>query len=164
MARRWIMPMAAGLLATAVATCSAPADQGEAPATVSPLFPDEAPPPPQLDERQVTLGADLYQQNCASCHGADLSGDPDWMTPNPDGSFRPPPHDSSGHTWHHSDQLLAQVIRGDLDFPESRMPAFAGLLSDEEIKAIIEYLKASWGPQERAFQWQVTWQEAQRPR
>ena len=36
------------------------------------------------------------------------------------------------------------------------------LLSNEEITAIIEYLKSVWGPEERAYQWQITWQESHR--
>jgi mono/diheme cytochrome c family protein len=117
---------------------------------------------PALDQGQVARGGELYQQNCASCHRADLSGDPNWKTPNPDGSYPPPPHDSSGHTWHHSDRLLLEIIRDGSDFPESRMPTFSGSLTDEAILAIIEYLKANWGQEERDYQWQVTWQEAQR--
>ena len=36
-----------------------------------------------------------------------------------------PPHDSSGHTWHHSDQILLELIRGGSDFPQARMPRSA---------------------------------------
>ena len=42
------------------------------------------------------------------------------------------------------------------------MPAFASVLSDTDIDALLKYLKANWAEQERAFQWQVTWQEANR--
>jgi mono/diheme cytochrome c family protein len=122
----------------------------------------QAPPPPSLDDRQVARGERLYGQYCASCHRPDLAGDPEWKTPNPDGSHPPPPHDSSGHTWHHSDRLLLEVVRDGSDFSQSRMPAFGGVLSDEEILAILEYFKANWGPEQRDFQWQVTWQELQR--
>jgi hypothetical protein len=38
------------------------------------------------------------------------------------------------------------------------MPTFSDL-SVEQVLFIVEYLKTSWGPEERAFQWQVTWQE-----
>jgi mono/diheme cytochrome c family protein len=85
-------------------------------------------------------------------------GQPDWETPNEDGSFKAPPHDASGHTWHHDDELLVNLTTNGSDFPESQMPAFGDTLSEEEIVAIFEYIKTWWGPQERTFQWQVTWQ------
>lgn len=111
----------------------------------------------------VATGAELYQENCASCHRADLSGDPNWKTPNDDGSYPPPPHDSSGHTWHHSDRVLIEIIRDGSGFPQSRMPAFGDRLTEEEIGAILEFFKESWGPQERAFQQQMTERDPVQP-
>lgn len=112
-----------------------------------------------VSEAVSERGGELYQANCASCHGADLVGSPDWKTPNEDGSYPPPPHDSSGHTWHHSDSVLMEIIRSGSDLPESRMPAFGDRLTDEDIEAILEYIKTSWGAREKAFQNQVTEQE-----
>ena len=113
------------------------------------------------DQEDVARGEDLYQQHCASCHRADLSGDPEWKTPNEDGSYPPPPHDSSGHTWHHSDQILLEIIRDGSAFPQSRMPSFGDRLSDEEILTILEFFKANWGPEEREYQRQVTEEQTQ---
>ena len=123
---------------------------------------DAVPPVPALDPARVDEGAVLYDQYCASCHRADLSGDPQWKAANADGSYPPPPHDISGHTWHHSDGLLLAITRDGTDLPESRMPRFGDTLSDGEIESIIEFLKSSWGSEERSFQWQVTWSEEQR--
>jgi mono/diheme cytochrome c family protein len=122
-----------------------------------------APPPPGIDADLVSVGESLYLQECAACHGADLRGAPNGKKANDDGSYPPPPHDSSGHTWHHSDATLIDLILNGSGFEQSRMPAFAGRLSDDEVWAIIEYLKSEWGERERAFQWQITWQETQRP-
>ena len=36
-------------------------------------------------------GAKLYQQRCASCHGAELQGQPNWQRPNDDGTMPAPP-------------------------------------------------------------------------
>ena len=119
-----------------------------------------APAAPDLDSGRAEVGRGLYTELCASCHGADLAGDPDWKTPNPDGSYPPPPHDSTGHTWHHSDRLLVNIVRNGSGFEQSRMPTFSDL-SVEQVLSIVEYLKTTWGPEERAFQWQVTWQETQ---
>ncbi len=153
--------IAAGLtLAVILAACTT-AGGGSSQAT-GPLGLTEAPPPPELDQERIGLGETLYQQKCASCHGPDLSGDPDWKTANADGSYPPPPHDSSGHTWHHSDEVLNTLIRDGSDFPQTRMPTFGQTLSDQEITAILEYLKSRWGPEERAYQWQITWQERDR--
>ena len=121
-----------------------------------------APPVPPLDTSRIERGEIVYQQHCASCHGAELQGAPDWKALNADGTWKPPPHDSTGHTWHRPDQLLTDIIRDGGGFPETRMPAFASVLSDTDIDALLEYLKANWAEQERAFQWQVTWQEANR--
>lgn len=120
-----------------------------------------APPLPPLDQEAVKLGARVYQDSCASCHGVDGQGEPDWKTPKPDGSYPAPPHDASGHTWHHGDGLLYQIIKdggASLDVPDfkSNMPAFAGSLSDAEIRAALEFLKSTWPEQERQTQWLVS--------
>ncbi len=122
---------------------------------------EDIPPPPPLDPQKVARGQELYNQYCAACHGLNGEGQPDWKTPNEDGSFKPPPHDASGHTWHHGDHLLLEIVAQGSEFPQSQMPIFGDQLSDEEIQAILEYIKKWWGPEERAFQWQVTWQAQQ---
>ena len=60
---------------------------------------------------QLALGQDVYAANCASCHGADLKGQPDWQIPDDNGILPAPPHDASGHTWHHGDAMLRDYIR-----------------------------------------------------
>jgi mono/diheme cytochrome c family protein len=74
-----------------------------------------------------------------------------------------PPHDKSGHTWHHSDGALAGVTKLGLkpfagDNYESDMPVFGTILSDEEIHAILTYIKSTWPERERAYQEQITQQ------
>jgi mono/diheme cytochrome c family protein len=120
------------------------------------------PPLPTLDPDTVALGRTVYTENCAVCHGANLEGHPDWKTPNEDGSYRPPPHDASGHTWHHPDSVLIETIRlggsrlaGNLA-GLSNMPAFGEVLSDEEIAAVLTYIKSSWPAEERQYQWEAT--------
>ncbi len=115
------------------------------------------PPVPTLNPEWVTQGALVYAQHCASCHGANLEGAPDWKQPLPDGSFPPPPHDSSGHTWHHPESLLLAIIAdgGDPAY-NSKMPAFKDKLSDQERRAVLEFIKSSWGKNEAEFQWWMT--------
>ena len=60
-----------------------------------------------------------------------------------------PPHDGTGHTWHHPDELLFQLTKYGVQAvaPEgykSDMPAFEGVLSDEEIVAVLSFIKAQW--------------------
>lgn len=99
-------------------------------------------------------GFAIYQAHCASCHGANGEGDPDWMISRDDGSLPPPPHDSSGHTWHHSDEELMRIIRegGVIYMPQSGMPGYAEMLTEDQMRASLEYIKSFWGPTERAFQ------------
>ncbi|WP_348647180.1 cytochrome c [Aestuariivirga sp. YIM B02566] len=117
---------------------------------------------PRLREaRQIALGQSVYAANCASCHGKQLEGQPDWQTPLPSGRLPAPPHDASGHTWHHSDEVLFNVTRNGLkpyagENYESDMPAFAGTLKDDEIRAAIEFIKSTWPEREREYQRQMT--------
>jgi mono/diheme cytochrome c family protein len=95
---------------------------------------------------QVAFGRKVYSDNCASCHGANLQGQPDWKRRLDNGRMRAPPHDESGHTWHHSDRALLTITKGGLAAVapnyESDMPAFESKLSDEEIAAVLAYIKA----------------------
>jgi len=77
------------------------------------------------------------------------------------GCLPPPPRGSSGHTWHHSGQLLTDTITNDSRDPESAMSGFDDRLSDDDIAAILAFLKTRWGTDERQFRWTVTWQERQ---
>ena len=67
--------------------------------------------PSTQDQAVIALGQRLYAENCATCHGADLEGQPDWQTPLANGRYPAPPHDETGHTWHHADALLERIIR-----------------------------------------------------
>ena len=109
------------------------------------------------DPALVALGADLYVLHCASCHGRNLEGEPDWRQRKADGTLPAPPHDATGHTWHHSDAQLFRLVRdgpaaiaGD-DYP-STMPAYAGILEDREIWAVLAYIKSQWPAEIRKVQ------------
>jgi len=118
---------------------------------------EEIPPPPELDSEKIAQGKALYIQYCATCHKANGEGDPDWKIRNEDGSFNPPPHDSSGHTWHHDDDLLIDIITNGSSFPDTKMPVYKDQLSKEEVEATLEYIKSWWGSEERQIQWERTW-------
>ena len=121
------------------------------------------PPLPTLDPDKIALGEQIYITHCASCHGANLEGQPNWKEQNEDGSFRAPPHDASGHTWHHADSLLVEsVMLGGARFERmniggtSNMPAFGEILTDGEIAAVLTYIKSTWPEPTRVTQWEVT--------
>ncbi len=113
------------------------------------------------DHRDINAGRTLYADNCASCHGANLEGQPNWRSPNADGVLPAPPHDRTGHTWHHDDALLfeytklggqaALEVRGVTGFT-SGMPSFGETLTDDEIWNILAYIRSTWPDRERDAQ------------
>ena len=94
------------------------------------------------EHRDIFTGQRLYAYNCASCHGINLEGQPNWQSSDANAVLPAPPHDGTGHTWHHDDELLfeytklggntALEIRGVSEF-NSGMPAFGETLTDGEI-------------------------------
>lgn len=109
----------------------------------------------------IGLGQGLYAANCASCHGSQLEGQPDWKRRLATGRMPAPPHDVSGHTWHHSDSDLFRLTKEGVAAVagggyQSDMPAFEGRLSDAEIAAVLAYIKSTWPDRQRQFQAEVT--------
>jgi mono/diheme cytochrome c family protein len=113
------------------------------------------------DSKQIALGRYIYDAQCARCHGKNLEGQRDWQTRLPSGRLPAPPHDASGHTWHHPDKVLTGITKGGLkpyageDY-ESDMPAFANMLSEAEISAVISFIESTWPEREREHQKRVT--------
>lgn len=101
------------------------------------------------DAEVVAHGRALYEANCASCHGAALQGEPDWRARDADGYLPAPPHDATGHTWHHPDeQLVAITALGTEKIVGggylSRMPGFAQSLDEDDILAVLAFIKSTW--------------------
>lgn len=112
------------------------------------------------DPTQLARGRVLYEQQCASCHGANLEGQPDWQRRLPNGGMPAPPHDDSGHTWHHPDAVLFGITKHGLvpgkyapPSYESDMPGFGGLLTDDEIRAVLAYIESRWSP--KVLEWRA---------
>jgi len=103
------------------------------------------------DDREIVAhGGAIYKARCAVCHGASLEGQPHWRERGPDGLLPAPPHDESGHTWHHPDELLFRITKhgfGKLtnmaDY-RTAMPVYEGVLSDDDIVAVLSWIKAQW--------------------
>lgn len=101
------------------------------------------------DEAALARGRALYDSHCAACHGVELEGQPDWRERRADGKLPAPPHDATGHTWHHPDDMLFAITKyGVAPFAPpgyaSDMPGFAEKLSDDEIAAVLDYIKSRW--------------------
>jgi mono/diheme cytochrome c family protein len=71
-----------------------------------------------------------------------------------------PPHDETGHTWHHSDQDLFDITKlgvgGVVAGYESDMPAFGDILSDKEITAALAFIKSTWPERQRDVQARIS--------
>jgi mono/diheme cytochrome c family protein len=122
------------------------------------------------DPRVLAAGERIYADQCASCHGDRLQGQPDWRTRGADGLLPAPPHDAAGHTWHHPDEMLFRITKfgvasivGDPSYKTS-MPAYEGRLSDDEIIAVLSWIKARWPAQVRQKHDQMNAQAAKAAR
>ncbi|QEW18480.1 putative bifunctional cbb3-type cytochrome c oxidase subunit II/cytochrome c [Marinibacterium anthonyi] len=106
-----------------------------------------------FDGADPAQGEALYQEHCAACHGVTLEGQPDWRSPGPDGVYPAPPHDETGHTWHHPTAMLldytklggqAALARAGVTSFTSGMPAFGDQLSDRQILDILAWIASTW--------------------
>lgn len=109
------------------------------------------------DPALVARGAAVYREQCAACHGERLEGQPNWRKRRPDGRLPAPPHDETGHTWHHPDQQLFEVIKygsAALAPPgyETDMGAYKDILPDRDILAVLAFIKSQWPPPIRTRQ------------
>ena len=100
----------------------------------------------------IVLGEKLYKKNCASCHGENGEGNPNWRKRKPDGKLLPPPLNGSGHTWHHAKSLLVSIITKGTVIQGGEMPAWENKLSPQEIEAVILWLQSKW-PKETYKSW-----------
>lgn len=107
----------------------------------------------ELDRRDLDRGRVLYLDNCASCHGVNLEGQPNWRDLDEGGVMQAPPHDETGHTWHHDNRLLFNYTKlgGDIILDQmgvtgvkSGMPGFGDLLRDDEILDVLGLIRSTW--------------------
>ena len=104
---------------------------------------------PYKDRAAIKLGQTIYKDNCASCHGINLEGQIGWQTEIVDGRRLAPPHDETGHTWHHPDEILYNMTKYGFEemlgkkYPNN-MPVYEDILSDGELLAVLGYIKSTW--------------------
>jgi len=109
----------------------------------------------------AAAGESLYVVHCAQCHGGALEGQPNWRERKSDGRLPAPPHDQTGHTWHHPDEQLFAIVKHGLGplAPAgyvSDMPAYDKVLSDRQIHAVLAFIKSRWPEEIRARQAETT--------
>ena len=97
----------------------------------------------------VTLGQNIYSENCATCHGIDLEGQENWQKRDDEGYLPAPPHDETGHTWHHPDEYLFLMTKYGIEKIIgkkylNKMPAYKDILTDKEIIAVLSFIKSKW--------------------
>lgn len=107
----------------------------------------------ELADRDIVSGEENYQSHCASCHGVYLEGQPNWRKQKADGSLPAPPHDETGHTWHHDTKMLFDYTKyggqktladvGVTDY-NSGMPGYEGVLSDSQIWEVLAFIRSTW--------------------
>lgn len=120
-----------------------------------------APPATEGDDPAVIAqGREVYARYCASCHGERLEGQPDWRTRRADGRMPAPPHDATGHTWHHPSGVLFTIVKDGVQAYappgyQSDMPAFRGVLADAQIRAVLAYIASNWPEAIRARQAEI---------
>ncbi|CRM23805.1 MULTISPECIES: c-type cytochrome [Pseudomonas] len=94
------------------------------------------------DTRQDIPGAHTYATRCASCHGLDGKGQPEWMPPLAGATSALARESASAIniTLNGSQRVVAAGL------PDAyRMPAFREQLSDQEIAQVLTYVRSTWG-------------------
>lgn len=86
----------------------------------------------------VARGGELYVANCMGCHGVNGLGDGSVAA-----SLSIPPANLIEHVPAHTNRGLYQFI--EFGFPDSGMPPFGDVLPDEDIWALVHYIRAEYG-------------------
>jgi mono/diheme cytochrome c family protein len=142
--KRWALPAAVGAVVVFIAAVLWIDHRARVPGTAWDRVPD------LRDAQRIAAGERVYAAQCAACHGANLEGQPNWTTRRDNGRLPAPPHDESGHTWHHPSTQLFELTKHGLVPPnapagyQSDMPAFKDVLSDADIWAVLAYIKSRW--------------------
>jgi len=120
--------MAVYLKSIAEGSSSPPAPSSALPTTESSLL--------------ISLGRTVYDKNCASCHGLQGEGKPPHW---------PPLANNQSIEMQSAVNPIRMVLNG--GYPPGTkgnpmpygMPPFAGLLSDNEVAAVVSYIRTAWG-------------------
>ena len=93
---------------------------------------------------QAQRGLEIFQNNCASCHGNTGASVETWRQKQANGFYPPPPLDGTAHSWHHPMPFLKyQITHGGIA-NGGYMPAFGNNLSEQEIDDVIAGFQSFW--------------------
>ena len=99
-------------------------------------------------ELMIARGKIIYQNNCISCHQVNLVGVENWKELDEDGHRKSPPLNGTGHTWHHDDATLHNIIKYGLvklvKNYQGKMLGFEDKLKDKDIDSVLAYIKSFW--------------------
>ena len=97
-----------------------------------------------FSQEQVALGADIFKNNCAICHGKKAQKTTNWKKTLADGSYPPPPLNGNAHSWHHPYSQLFRIISDGGVSYDGKMPPFKDKLTPQEIENAISYFQNFW--------------------
>ena len=96
----------------------------------------------------IARGKIIYESNCVSCHQVNLVGAENWKGLDEDGHRKAPPLNGTGHTWHHDDASLHNIIKYGLakivKNYDGKMLGFEDNLKDKDIDSVLSYMKSFW--------------------
>ena len=96
----------------------------------------------------IARGKIIYESYCVSCHQVNLIGAENWKDVDEDGHRKAPPLTGTGHTWHHDDATLHNIIKYGLAKIvrnyEGKMIGFGDKINDKQIDSILSYIKSHW--------------------
>jgi len=99
-------------------------------------------------ELMIARGKIIYQNNCISCHQVNLVGVENWKELDEDGHRKSPPLNGTGHTWHHDDATLHNIIKYGLvklvKNYQGKMLGYEDRLKDKDIDSVLAYIKSFW--------------------
>ena len=99
-------------------------------------------------ELMIARGKIIYQNNCISCHQVNLVGVENWKELDEDGHRKSPPLNGTGHTWHHDDATLHNIIKYGLvklvKNYQGKMLGYEDKLKDKDIDSVLAYIKSFW--------------------
>ena len=141
-----------GLLSLLLAACSGEQEAAKSTSSKAAIESSPASLKPWYAFNQVSTGAKVFRDNCASCHGSRGEGANNWRQAGPDGMYPAPPLNGSGHAWHHPLNILFHTIKNGSPGGQGNMPAWNSKLSDEEIVSVIAWFQSKW-PREIYHAW-----------
>jgi mono/diheme cytochrome c family protein len=96
----------------------------------------------------IARGKIIYESYCVSCHQVNLVGAENWKGLDEDGHRKAPPLNGTGHTWHHDDATLHNIIKYGLakivKNYDGKMIGFGDKINNKQVDSVLSYIKSHW--------------------